>query len=63
VFATAFFILDKLDYIAAFVTPKAVVGVGFGVNFATGFIVGVEGAEDLVVAVGLDIVMGKYRKN
>jgi len=53
VFATAFFILDKLDYIAAFVTPKAVVGVGCGVNFAAGFIVGVEWAEDLVVPIEL----------
>jgi len=60
VFATAFFILDKLDYIAAFASGKTMIGVGFGINFAAWFVVGVEGAEDLVVAVYLHFVMGQH---
>jgi len=53
VLGAAFFILDKLDYIAGFAAGKAMICVGFGVNFAAWFVVGVERAEDLVVLVWL----------
>jgi len=53
VLGNAFFVLNKLYCITGFATGKAVVGVGIGVNFAAWFIVGVEGAEDLVVPIEL----------
>jgi hypothetical protein len=45
----AFFILDKLYYIASFSTGKAMVGISFGVNFAAWFVIIMERAEYLIV--------------
>jgi len=58
VLGNSFFILDKLYLVSGFATGEAVVGVGFGVYFAAWFVVLVERAEDLIVLVGLNVVMG-----
>jgi len=57
-FAYLFKILYKLYDIARFGTGKTMISIGFGVYFATGFVVGVERAEDLIVLIWLDFVMG-----
>jgi len=53
VLGTAFFVLDKLDYIAGLSTGKAVVGTRFGVGLQAGGGIIVEGAAEKVVLVGL----------
>ena len=58
----AFFVLDKLYYIARFATGKVMEGVGIRVNLQLGLSSAWKGAFYLVVLVGLDLVMCQYLK-
>jgi len=57
VLATLFVFLNKFYLVTGGSTPKAMEGAGFRVYFTAWFVVRVEGAFDVVVFVGYDVIM------